>query len=81
MGEVRNIDITIVGMFSDTDEVCEIVDIAKVFVVEERMKYITFDTEVKKVVVEKNVKPSKKLKLDSCSVNHGLTFLTVRGLN
>lgn len=81
MGEVKNIVINIVGMFSDADEVCEIVDVAKVFIVEEMMKKITFDTEVEKAVVEKNVKSSKKLKLDLCSVDHGLAFLTVRGLS
>ena len=81
MGEVKNIDINIVGMFSDADEVCEIMDVAKVFIIEERMKDITFDTKVEKVFVEKNVKSSKKLKLDSRSADHGLAFLTVRGLN
>jgi len=100
VGEVKNIDINIVGMFSGADEVSEIVDVAKVFIIEERMKDITLDTEVEKVVIEKNVKPSKKLntevekvvieknvkpskklKLDSCSVNHGLALLTVRGLS
>jgi len=81
MGEVKNIDINIVGMFSDSDEVCEIVDVAKVFIVEERMKDITFDAEVEKVVVEKNVKSPKKLKPDSCPADRHLAFLTVRGLN
>ena len=78
---MKNIDINIVGMFSDSDEVCEIVDVAKVFIVEERMKDITVDTEVEKVVVEKNVKSPKRLKLDSCSVDRRLAFLTVRGLS
>ena len=78
---MKNIDINIVGMFSDSDEVCEIVDVAKVFIVEERMKDITFDAEVEKVVVEKNVKSPKRLKLDACSVDRRLAFLTVRGLS
>jgi len=81
MGEVKNIDINIVGMFSNSDEVSEIVDVAKVFIVEERMKDITFDKDGKKIILEKKVKSPKKLKLDSFSVDCSIPFMTVRGLN
>jgi len=78
---VKNIDINIVGMFSNPDDVCEIVDVAKVFIVEERMKSITFDTGTDEIIVEKKVKPEKKIKLDYSSINQHLSFLTVRGLS
>ena len=67
-------------MFSDADEVCEIVDVAKVFVIGERMKDIAFDSEIGDVVEKKEKKPSKKLKLHHRFVSPKLSVLSVRGL-
>ena len=81
MGEVKNIDINIVGMFSDADEVCELIDVAKVFVVEERMMDISDDTKTGEAIKIKSIGPEKKLKKSFGSVDSHLAFLTVRGLN
>ena len=51
------------------------------FIIEERMKDITFDTENDEKIVGKKVKLEKKSKLDYNSISRHLSFLTVRGLN
>lgn len=81
MGEVKNIDINIVGMFSDADEVNEIIDVAKVFVVEERTMDISNDTKTGEVVKIKSIGPEKKLKQGIVSIDKRLAVLTVKGLN
>ena len=81
MGEVKNIDINVVGMFSDADELSELIDVAKVFVIEERMRDISYDTKTGKVTKIKITEPEKKLKKSFDAVDRRLAFLTVRGLN
>ena len=68
-------------MFSDSDEVCNIVDVARVFVVEERMKDITFDTETGEIVKEQEVNIAKKIKFRQPAISHRIGVLTVKGLN
>lgn len=80
MGEVKDIEINIVGMFSDSKEVKEIMNIAKVFVIEERMIDIADEVEIDKAINKKISKLPKKLK-QSRHIDHRFTFLTVRGLN
>jgi len=78
---VKNIDINIVGMFSNGDEINEIMDVAKVFVVEERMINISDDAETNNLVEERRLKPFKKPKIHHDSTFKKLQLLTVRGLN
>lgn len=78
-GEVKNIDINIVGMLSDADEISELIDVAKVFVIEERVKNISNETILPKVI--KSIKEEKILKTNISQKMRYLANLTVKGLN
>ena len=78
---MKNIEINIVGMFSDADGVSELIDVAKVFVIEERMMDISYDAKTGEVTKVKNIGPDKKLKQSMVSNDKHLAVLTVKGLN
>lgn len=75
MGEVIKIHINIVGLFDDIDEVNELEDVAKVFVVEERIIDITYEKN------SINIVERKKTDSNPNGYNRNFQVLTVRGLN
>jgi len=77
---VRYININVVGVTSDREELNEIENIVKVFVVTERI--ITLANDIKSEDNDKNdLKSSKKLNNNPNPYNRHLKSLTVKGLN
>lgn len=77
--EVEIIHINVVGVISER-EVREIEDVAKIFLIEERMKDIT--NIKKESIIEKiHFKSLKKIKINPINIKENPSFLTVRGLN
>jgi len=74
-------EINIVGMFSNSDEITEIVDVAKVFIIEERMKGLYCDTETKNIAKNRRNISSKKTNLQYNYGSRNIQYLTVRGFN
>lgn len=78
--EVRQILVNVVGIVSSEDERYQIENIAKAFVINERMKSITENMEP--VIVSKKLNAeSAKLKNSKNIINKSLSSLTVKGLN
>ena len=74
-------EIKIVGILSDKDEIHEIERIAKVFIVEERMKDLICHVETNEVIGNIYLGHAKKINLCSELVHGYVPFLTVKGLN
>lgn len=69
-----------VGVTSDREELKEIENIVKVFVVTERI--ITLTNDIKSEEINKNnLESSKKLNINPNPYNRHLKSLTVKGLN
>ncbi len=69
-----------VGVTSDREELNEIENIVKVFVVTERI--ITLTNDIKSEEINKNnLESSKKLNINPNPYNRHLKSLTVKGLN
>ena len=77
---MRKIQINVVGTVSDKDELNEIENIAKVFVIEERVIDLTEEI-VEKNILKSNLKPLKKSISRRYPGYDRLQYLTVRGLN
>lgn len=77
--EVEIIHINVVGIVSGR-EIREIEDVAKIFLVEERMKDIT---NIKKESIFEKIhfESLKKIKINPTDIKENPSFLTVRGLN
>ena len=74
-------EMKIVGLLSDEDEMDEMANIAKVFVVGERMKHLKYDKKIKEDLKKKESAPSKKIHLLPEESYKHLPVFTVRGLN
>ena len=78
---MRKIRINVVGTFADSDELNEIENVARVFLVERRMKALTNDIDKDKVLKNTKIKPSTK-SFTRQNPDYGrLQYLNVRGLN
>jgi len=78
--EVRYININVVGLTSDREELIEIGNIVKVFVVAERIINLTSDIKSDELN-KNNLKSSKELNNHPKLYNNFLKSLTVKGLN
>ena len=74
-------EMKIVGLLSDEDEMDEMANIAKVFVVGQRMKHLKYDKKIKEDLKKKESVSSKKVRLLPEESYKHLPVFTVRGLN
>ena len=65
---------------ADKEELSEIETVAKVFVIEERMKDLTYDLESKNIT-DPPLKSPKKIDYNCDLINKRLPIFTVRGFN
>ena len=77
---MRYININVVGVTSDREELNEIENIVKVFVVAERIINLTNDIKSEENI-KNNLDSSKKYNINPTPYNGHLKSLTVKGLN
>ena len=70
-----------VGEISNKDEINEILNIVKVFLVEERMRYLTDNNAAKKLFKNTKLESLRKINNYPNLSSKGSTTFTVRGLN
>lgn len=70
-----------VGEISNKDEINEILNVVKVFLVEERMRYLAYNTAAKKIFNDTKLKSLRKINNYSNLSSKGSTNFTVRGFN
>ena len=70
----------IVGLLNDEDELNEMENIAKIFIVEQRMKNLSYIKIVKPTLEKKYSHSSEKIILNHNNYLKRLSLLTVRGL-
>ncbi len=80
-GRWDKIQINIVGSLTDREQLCLIETVAKVFVIEERMKDLTYDLDSDNIITDLPLKPSKKSDFNRNFYNKRLPILNVRGFN
>jgi hypothetical protein len=81
LGEVIKIQVNIVGIFSESEELTEIANAARLFVVEERVIDLTDSINPKEAISKTPVNPPNKTNKPSNSYNTNIKYLTVRGFN
>ena len=75
------IQINVVGSLTDMEQLSEIETVAKIFVIEERMKDLTYDLDSENIITNLPLKPSKKSDFNRNFYNKRLPILNVRGFN
>lgn len=73
--------VNVVGVLSNSDEIDDILNIIKVFLVEQRMKYLTYQMDAKVIVEKIDIKSVRKIDDSNNILRRFIPNLTVRGLN
>ena len=78
---MSNIQINVIGLFTENDEILDIVDVAKVFVVKERIINITNNIEPNKSLQNLSFYQLKKDYSSLNKYNKKIKYLTIHGFN
>ncbi len=80
MWEVVKIEIKIAGVISTMDDIHDIENVAKVFVMEQRINNLQCRKETKNIIGETHPESSEKSTASSNFIHGNLPILTVKGL-
>jgi hypothetical protein len=73
--------VNVVGTLSEKDEINQILNIVKVFLVEERMKDLTYGNDPNTIIISSNLDSVKENKYSDNILHKKVPNFTVRGLN
>jgi hypothetical protein len=71
----------VIGEVSNQNEINEILSIVKIFLVEERMKYLTLNISAENLIKNQKMESLKKIDNSKNNNRKDLSNFTVRGLN